>query len=229
MAHTDSHPAPAAQAQDNTAQRATLIGTLVHLWPYIWPGDRVDLKMRVVWSFVLLLVAKLATLSVPFTFKWAIDALTGADTAPVQSSNWALWLIASPLIMTLSYGAVRVLMAVLTQWRDGIFAKVAMHAVRKLAYLHLRSHARIVAALSPRAQDRRPDARAGARPPRHRGHRADGDPATGADHRRGHADHGRAAVAVRLALCAGDHDHRGRLHVLHLHRDRMADRDSPPG
>ena len=134
MAHTDSHPAAAAQVQDNTAQRATLIGTLVHLWPYIWPGDRVDLKMRVVWSFVLLLVAKLATLSVPFTFKWAIDALTGADTAPVQSSNWALWLIASPLIMTLSYGAVRVLMAVLTQWRDGIFAKVAMHAVRKLAY-----------------------------------------------------------------------------------------------
>jgi hypothetical protein len=42
----------------------------VHLWPYIWPGDRADLKMRVVWSMVLLLVAKLATLSVPFTFKW---------------------------------------------------------------------------------------------------------------------------------------------------------------
>ncbi len=31
--------------------------------------------------------------------------------------------------------ALRVLMAVLTQWRDGIFAGVAMHAVRKLAYL----------------------------------------------------------------------------------------------
>ena len=30
---------------------------------------------------------------------------------------------------------VRVLMAVLTQWRDGIFARVAMHAVRKLAYI----------------------------------------------------------------------------------------------
>jgi ATP-binding cassette subfamily B protein len=136
MAHPHSNPLPEADGTPNTiAQRATLIGTLVHLWPYIWPGDRPDLKMRVVWSFALLLVAKLATLSVPFTFKWAIDALTGADTAPVQSSNWALWLIASPLIMTLSYGAVRVLMAVLTQWRDGIFAKVAMHAVRKLAYL----------------------------------------------------------------------------------------------
>jgi ABC-type transport system involved in Fe-S cluster assembly fused permease/ATPase subunit len=137
MTYTDSSPG-AGQAQpssDRSIEQATLIGTLVHLWPYIWPGDRVDLKMRVVWSVVLLLVAKLATLSVPFTFKWAIDALTGANTAPLQASNWPLWLIASPLIMTLSYGAIRVLMAVLTQWRDGIFARVAMHAVRKLAYL----------------------------------------------------------------------------------------------
>jgi ATP-binding cassette subfamily B protein len=128
----NSEPMP---ADEKIVGKATLTRTLVHLWPYIWPGDRADLKMRVVWSLVLLLLAKLATLSVPFTFKWAIDALTGADTAPVQSSNWMMWLIASPLLMTASYGAVRVLMAVLTQWRDGIFAKVAMHAVRKLAYL----------------------------------------------------------------------------------------------
>src|SRR3954449_2597269 len=136
MAHTDSSlGTEALPAAATSAEKATLIGTLVHLWPYIWPGDRADLKMRVVWSVVLLLVAKLATVSVPFTFKWAIDALTGANTAPVQSSNWTLWLIASPLLMTASYGAVRVLMAILTQWRDGIFARVAMHAVRKLAYI----------------------------------------------------------------------------------------------
>src|ERR1700722_16954299 len=137
MAHTDSSRGAreALSSADKSVAEATLVGTLAHLWPYIWPGDRVDLKMRVVWSMVLLLVAKLATLSVPFTFKWAIDALTGADTAPGQSSNWTLWLIASPLIMTLSYGGLRILMAVLTQWRDGIFARVAMHAVRKLAYI----------------------------------------------------------------------------------------------
>src|SRR5882757_9750129 len=137
MARTDSSldAGEARPAADTPAEKATLIGTLVHLWPYIWPGDRADLKMRVVWSVVLLLVAKLATVSVPFTFKWAIDALTGANSAPVQSSNWTLWLIASPLLMTASYGAVRVLMAILTQWRDGIFARVAMHAVRKLAYI----------------------------------------------------------------------------------------------
>ncbi|KYK49248.1 metal ABC transporter permease [Bradyrhizobium liaoningense] len=116
-------------------ERATLMGTLAHLWPYIWPGDRVDLKMRVVWSLVLLLAAKLITLAVPFSFKWATDALTGANTAPVQADNWHLWVIASPLLLTASYGVMRILMAVLTQWRDGIFARVAMHAVRKLATL----------------------------------------------------------------------------------------------
>jgi ATP-binding cassette subfamily B protein len=134
---SNSHPALNDETSPNPAyiERGTLFGTLAHLWPYIWPGDRDDLKMRVVWSMLLLLVAKAATLTVPFTFKWAIDALTGADTAPVQSSNWTLWLIASPVAMTVSYGAIRVLMAIFTQWRDGIFAKVAMHAVRKLAYL----------------------------------------------------------------------------------------------
>src|SRR6202049_4379024 len=136
MTNPDSSPETEAAPQPvASAPTGTLAGTLAHLWPYIWPGDRADLKMRVVWSMVLLLIAKVATLAVPFTFKWAIDALTGADTAPVQASNWTLWLIASPVIMTLSYGGLRVLMAVLTQWRDGIFARVAMHAVRKLAYL----------------------------------------------------------------------------------------------
>src|SRR5262245_61431940 len=146
MAHLDSSPhiEAALPPQATSAERASLIGTLAHLWPYIWPGDRADLKMRVVWSVVLLLIAKLATLAVPFTFKWATDALSGKGTAPIEPSNWTMWVIASPLIMTASYGFLRVLMAVLTQWRDGIFARVAMHAVRKLAsitfvHMHLLS------------------------------------------------------------------------------------------
>src|SRR5215831_5243464 len=137
MAHPHSLPSAdhALPAESQSAEKATLIGTLVHLWPYIWPGDRADLKMRVVWSVVLLLLAKLATLAVPFTFKWAIDALSGKGSAPIEPSNWLAWVIASPLIMTASYGGMRILMAALTQWRDGIFARVAMHAVRKLAQI----------------------------------------------------------------------------------------------
>ena len=93
---------------------------------------------------------------------------------------------------------------------------------------HLRAHAPAVAALPPRAQDRRADPRAGARAKRHRDHRPHGDPAAPADHRRGRADRRRAAVPVRLALRDRDLRHRRVLHVVHLYRDRVAHLDPPP-
>ncbi|HWV53881.1 ABC transporter ATP-binding protein/permease [Pseudorhodoplanes sp.] len=127
-------PTGEAQRPPVTAQKG-LLQTLISLWPYIWPGDRADLKMRVVWAMVLLVVAKLATVAVPFTFKWATDALAGHPSAPVFDSSWMTWVVAAPVAMTVAYGGMRVLMAVLTQFRDGIFAKVAMHAVRRLAIL----------------------------------------------------------------------------------------------
>ncbi len=117
------------------ANRAALISMLVHLWPYIWPADRRDLKSRVLFASVLIFAAKLATIAVPFTFKWATDALAGHGSAPLGPDNWLAWAMAAPVVMTLAYGGTRILMGVLTQWRDGVFAKVAMHAVRRLAML----------------------------------------------------------------------------------------------
>ena len=113
----------------------SLLKTVAGLWPYIWPSERRDLKIRVLIAMVLLLLAKLATIAVPFTFKWAVDALTGEGTAPVAPSSWLVWAVAAPILMTVAYGGARILMAVLTQMRDGVFAKVSMHAVRRLAYL----------------------------------------------------------------------------------------------
>ena len=46
-------------------------------------------KWRVVWATVLLFGAKLATVAVPFTFKWAVDALTGQGSAPVAAGRLA--------------------------------------------------------------------------------------------------------------------------------------------
>jgi ATP-binding cassette, subfamily B, heavy metal transporter len=116
-----------------SADRGTLLTTLVHLWPYIWPVDRPDLKWRVVWAMILLLFAKLATIAVPFTYKWATDALAGQG-GPSAPGDWLGWVIAAPIAMTIAYAGTRILMATLTQVRDGLFAKVAMHAVRRLAY-----------------------------------------------------------------------------------------------
>ena len=116
------------------AERGSLLGTVIHLWPYIWPTDRRDLRVRIIGAMVLLLAAKLATIAVPFTFKWATDALAGGGSAPIAASDWLLWALAAPVAMTIAYGGMRILMAVLTQLRDGLFAKVAMHAVRRLAF-----------------------------------------------------------------------------------------------
>jgi ATP-binding cassette subfamily B protein len=118
-----------------SADRGALLTTLAHLWPYIWPSDRADLKMRVVWATVLLLAAKLATVSVPFTFKWAVDALSGESHVPAGTPPAMVWVFAAPVLLTIAYGGMRIVMALLTQVRDGLFAKVAMHAVRRLAIM----------------------------------------------------------------------------------------------
>ena len=127
--------APTSQNPEVTADRAGLISMLRHLWPYIWPADRRDLKGRVLFATALIFAAKLATVVLPFTFKWATDALAGHGTAPVGPDHVIAWVLATPVAMTVAYGGTRILMGVLTQWRDGIFAKVAMHAVRRLAML----------------------------------------------------------------------------------------------
>ena len=124
----------AALKREVSAEGGSLFIIVRALWPYIWPSYRRDLKLRVGFSMVLLLAAKLATIAVPFTFKWATDALTGQASAPVAPSSWMVWVLAAPILMTLAYGGMRILMALLTQARDGIFAKVAMNAVRRLAY-----------------------------------------------------------------------------------------------
>src|SRR5713101_7509210 len=124
---------PHAMKREVSAESGALWRTLIHMWPYIWPSDRPDLKGRVLWSLVLLLAAKFATIAVPFTFKFATDALAH-ERGPADSS-WIAWVIAAPLLMTAGYGGTRILMAAFTQLRDGVFAQVSMHAVRRLAIL----------------------------------------------------------------------------------------------
>ncbi len=63
-----------------------MLGTLVALWPYLWPADRRDLQVRVMVAFGLILVAKFVTIGVPFTFKWATDALVAAREGGAASA-----------------------------------------------------------------------------------------------------------------------------------------------
>ncbi|KQQ48183.1 metal ABC transporter permease [Methylobacterium sp. Leaf125] len=130
-------PAPAAPAVAAPPARPGLVATYRRLWPYLWPHGRPDLQRRVFLAFGLLIVAKFVTMVTPFTFKWATDALV-AMTDPKAASGVPgaavpTGLLAAPMLLIGLYGLSRILMAGLTQVRDGLFAKVAMHAVRRLA------------------------------------------------------------------------------------------------
>ncbi|HXE68352.1 MAG TPA: ABC transporter transmembrane domain-containing protein, partial [Hyphomicrobiaceae bacterium] len=128
----------AARGEANAApQRRSASGqwrVLRGLAPYVWPADRPDLQATVLVSLLLMLLAKIVTVTMPFAFKWATDALVamaGGNLPPGQT--WA-WLAAAPVLATLLYGLTRVAMSLLVQLREGMFAKVALHAVRKLAF-----------------------------------------------------------------------------------------------
>src|SRR4051794_8089536 len=131
-ARMDSQPrsTEALKREVSAEDGGSLLAIMRGLWPFIWPADRPDLQRRVGFSMLLLLVAKLATMAVPFTFKWATDALTGEGTAPVAPSSWLLWVFAAPVAMTIAYGGGRLPIGPRPPARGGAFAQVGVEAGR---------------------------------------------------------------------------------------------------
>jgi ABC-type multidrug transport system fused ATPase/permease subunit len=114
-----------------SADQGNPFGTLKNLWPYMWPSDRPDLKVRVVWASLFLVLSKLVLILVPYFFKWATDALNGKlDTMWLDVG--AAW--ATPVMLVLAYNVVRIVQWGFNQLRDALFARVGQHAVRQLAY-----------------------------------------------------------------------------------------------
>lgn len=94
--------------------------------PYLWPAGHPGLKARVVFSLLALVLAKIVTVAAPYAFKYATDALTGkADVATTA--------ITAIVFFVLAYGFARIMMVVLAQIRDAVFAKVSQRAVKELA------------------------------------------------------------------------------------------------
>ncbi len=91
------------------------------LMPYLWPTGRWDLKMRVAVALFCLVLAKVATVAVPWLFGQIVDSLRG----PLQT-------VAIPLMLIAIYTISRIMMQAFAQLRDGVFAKVAYHALRQV-------------------------------------------------------------------------------------------------
>jgi ABC-type transport system involved in Fe-S cluster assembly fused permease/ATPase subunit len=124
-------------AKSHVRAHGSLAVTVANLWPYIWPADRRDLKFRVLLAVAMMIAAKFATIAIPYSYKWATDALAGdarANSIPLPA------IMTGVVTLAIIYGGLRILMALFTQTRDGLFAAVAMNAVRRLAmevFVHL--------------------------------------------------------------------------------------------
>jgi ATP-binding cassette, subfamily B, heavy metal transporter len=124
------------EAPASPRKEPTLTGTVVGLWPYVWPDGRGDLKLRVMAALALLLIAKIITILIPYSFKWATDAITDPQNAQVPLPV----ILATPVAIIVIYGLLRSFMQFFTQARDALFASVAMYAVRRIAnevFVHL--------------------------------------------------------------------------------------------
>ena len=53
-----------------SADQGAFMRTMVALWPYMWPNERSDLKWRVAFAFLLLVLTKIVTLLVPYTLSF---------------------------------------------------------------------------------------------------------------------------------------------------------------
>ena len=130
------HQKPPSGEPASYRREATLSATVVRLWPYVWSDDRRDLQVRVVAAFFMLLIAKVLTILIPYSFKWVTDAIVSPETASVPLPA----LLATPVAICVLYGLLRSFMQFFTQARDALFASVAMHAVRRMAnevFVHL--------------------------------------------------------------------------------------------
>lgn len=94
--------------------------------PYLWPEGETGIRLRVVLSLTVLVLAKLVAVITPFFYKRAVDALSGA----LPGDQW--WLLGA-VGLTVAYAMTRILAAAMQQGRDAIFAPVAQRALRRMA------------------------------------------------------------------------------------------------
>ncbi|MBB3998544.1 ATP-binding cassette subfamily B protein [Aureimonas pseudogalii] len=121
-----SRPEQPAVSGDGSAMWTTL----KNLWPYMWPQERPDLRARVLWASFYLVLAKLLTVGIPYFYKWATDALDGANSA----ERVLPLILTGAITLVVAYNVARVVSVALNQLRDALFARVGQYAVRVLAY-----------------------------------------------------------------------------------------------
>lgn len=101
--------------------------TMKRVAPYLWPAGEGWVKRRVVAALLFLLFAKLVSITMPFMYKQAVDALVG------QNPSAATLLGLGAVGLTVAYGLARFGSVAFGEVRDWVFVRVGQRALRKLA------------------------------------------------------------------------------------------------
>ncbi|MFM5930942.1 MAG: ABC transporter transmembrane domain-containing protein, partial [Novosphingobium sp.] len=97
--------------------------TLRRFVPYLWPRDNPGLRWRIVVSVILIMLSIAVQTVLPYTLKWAVDAMT----------------ITGPRVMTfamltvLAYAAGRLLQVTFDNLRNIVFERVGQDSIRSLS------------------------------------------------------------------------------------------------
>jgi len=88
------------------------------LWPYLF-----EFKSRVGLAMLCLIIAKIASVSLPFVLKSLVDTLSSASTEQM---------ISVPIVLVIAYGSLRLLNTLISEVRDTLFGRVTERAIRRL-------------------------------------------------------------------------------------------------
>ncbi|MDW3222465.1 MAG: ABC transporter ATP-binding protein/permease [Paracoccaceae bacterium] len=119
----DAKTAQGSQPTDAEERRSGL-RTIRKVAPYLWPADLAWVRRRVLGAMALLIFAKVISVTTPFFYKGAVDALA-EEGVPM--------LALGAIGLTIAYGVARLMTVGFQQLRDAVFARVGQRALRMLA------------------------------------------------------------------------------------------------
>jgi ABC-type transport system involved in Fe-S cluster assembly fused permease/ATPase subunit len=111
------------------------IKTFKLLLPFLWPEKRKDLKTRVSFAVIALILAKIASIITPLVLGSTVNSLTEL------SSGVNLFMLV-PTALVVGYGLTKVIALSFVEIRDALFSKVSQHSIRQISltmFQHLHS------------------------------------------------------------------------------------------
>jgi ATP-binding cassette subfamily B protein len=90
--------------------------------PYLWPRERPELRWRIAWAALFVVLAKIVVLSLPFAYAGAVDRMA----SPADEAMWVA------LALVIAYAAGRFATVLFDNIRNIVFERVGQDAVRQL-------------------------------------------------------------------------------------------------